>query len=49
MADVENQYPYFRLVNLDISPEAVLGSGEKEIRETLTFRMDIIALTKPGT
>ena len=49
VADVENQYPYFRLVNLDISPEAALGSGEKEIRETLTFRMDIIALTKPGT
>ena len=48
VADVENQYPYFRLVNLDISPEATMASGEKEIRERLTFRMDIITLIKPG-
>jgi Tfp pilus assembly protein PilO len=48
VADVENQYPYFRLVNLDISPEATVVAGDKEIRERLSFRMDIIALIKPG-
>ena len=48
VADVENRYPYFRLVNLDLSPEATMASGEKEIRERLTFRMDIITLIKPG-
>ena len=48
VADVENQYPYFRLVNLDLSPEASLSSGDKEIRERLTFRMDVITLIKPG-
>src|SRR5262249_13073659 len=39
VADVENQYPYFRLVNLDISPEAAMASGDKETRERLSFRM----------
>jgi len=48
VADVENQYPYFRLVNIDISPEATVTSGDKEIRDRLTFRMDMITLIKPG-
>src|SRR6185436_3681094 len=48
VADVENQYPYFRLANLDISPEATVVSGDKEIRDRLTFRIDMITLIKPG-
>ena len=48
VADVENQYPYFRLLNLDISPEMSMAGGEKEIKERLTFKMDVITLVKPG-
>lgn len=48
VADVENQYPYFRIVNLDISPEGVVASGDKEVRERITFHMDVITLIKPG-
>ncbi len=48
VADIENQYPYFRLVNLDVSPENVTGSGDKDPRERLAFKMDIVTLVKPG-
>src|SRR5205809_61414 len=48
VADFENQYPYFRLVNLDIFPEVGSGSSDKEPRERLAFKMDIITLIRPG-
>jgi len=48
VADFENQYPYFRLVNLDIFPEGGSGSSDKEPRERLAFKMDIITLIRPG-
>jgi hypothetical protein len=45
LADLENQFPHFRVLNLslDLNP-----SPASEDRETLSFRMDIVALVKPN-
>lgn len=45
LADFENNFPYFRVVNLEMEPTPLGGEGDKE---KLTFSMDIIALVKPG-
>ena len=42
IADFENRFPYMRIEDLDLQP-----SGGDE-REKLTFRMNIVALVKPG-
>ncbi len=44
IADFENQYPYFRVLNLRLDPAPAQSGGEKE---KLTFTMEIIALVKP--
>ena len=48
VADFENQYPYSRLLNLDISPEPALAAGDKDPKEKLTFHMEIVTLVRPG-
>jgi Tfp pilus assembly protein PilO len=46
LADFENYYPFFRVQNLETSPSRKAGPGEDE---KLAFRMDIVALIKPGS
>lgn len=45
IADFENTYPYFRVLNLSVEPSTTTAPGA---RETLSFRMDIVALIKPA-
>jgi hypothetical protein len=45
LADFENNFPYFRVINLEMEPTPLSGEADKE---KLTFSMDIIALVKPG-
>jgi Tfp pilus assembly protein PilO len=45
IADLENQFPYFRVLNLSMEPAPAALASEKE---KLSFRMDIVALLKPG-
>lgn len=45
LADLENTYPFIRVVNLDIDHAG--GTIPKE-KEKLSFRMDIVALVKPN-
>lgn len=51
LADFENKFPYFRAQNLslgtasEVGQEAATASGS---REKLYFKMDIVALIKPG-
>ena len=46
LADFENSFPYFRIQNLSLAPgsDSVVGSDT----ENLSFRMEIVALVKPG-
>ena len=44
IADFENTYPHTRIENLTMEP----GGGVGDNSEKLVFRMDIIALVKPG-
>jgi len=43
VADLENKFPHIRLNNLVVEPASVPGGPP----ERLSFRMDIIALTRP--
>jgi hypothetical protein len=43
VADLENQFPHMRILNLDLEPSSA-GSE----RETLGFRMDIVMLVNPN-
>ena len=43
VADFENNFPHMRLENLSVEPANQTGGGEK-----LAFRLDVIALIKPG-
>lgn len=45
VADLENTFPFIRVVNLDIDQAG--GTIPKE-KEKLAFRMDIVALVKPN-
>jgi Tfp pilus assembly protein PilO len=45
VADLENQYPTIRVENLDIVPASTGGINEPE---KLLFRMNLVALVKPG-
>src|SRR5262249_42022576 len=38
IADFENQFPYFRILNLDLEPQPALNTGGD--REKLSFKMD---------
>ncbi len=44
VADLENQFPYMRVLNLSLEP----ASGARDDKEKLNFRMDIAALVKPS-
>jgi Tfp pilus assembly protein PilO len=43
VADLENQFPHARVLNLSLEPNPSAASGEEE---TLSFRMDLIMLVK---
>jgi len=43
VADFENNFPHMRMENLSIEPANQAGASEK-----LAFRLDVIALIKPG-
>ena len=45
LADFENTFPHFRVLNLEMEPTPSSGDADKE---KLSFSMDIIALVKPG-
>ena len=46
LADFENHFPLFRVVNPDLSPAPIQVETDKE---KLTFKMDVITLVKPNT
>lgn len=45
ISDFENQYPYMRILNLSLEPVSGLVASEKD---KLAFRMEVVALVKPG-
>ena len=45
IADFENQFPLFRVLNLEMEPAPSVAGAEKE---KLSFKMDVVALVKPG-
>lgn len=45
IADLENQFPHMRVVNLSIQP----GQTSSGTDEKLSFKMDVIALVKPAS
>ena len=45
LADLENQFPHVRLLNLSLDVNAPALTSEPE---TLSFKMDIVALAKPN-
>lgn len=46
LADFENKFPYCRVLNLNLEPASTATGAD---REKLSFRMDIVALVKPGS
>ena len=53
LADFENSFPYFRVQNLSLTPgsDSVVGPDTPTAAtgvENLSFKMDIVALIKPG-
>jgi len=46
LADFENHFPLFRVVNADLAPAPIQVETDKE---KLTFKMDVITLVKPNT
>jgi hypothetical protein len=45
LADFENQFPLFRVVNLDVQQAPLQADMDKE---KLSFKMDVLTLVKPG-
>jgi hypothetical protein len=52
LADFENSFPYFRVQNISLAPglDSVAASDSTSVSgaENLSFRMEIVALIKPG-
>ena len=51
LADFENRFPYFRVQNLSLAPGSDGGTDTSSAasgEESLSFRMEIVALIKPG-
>lgn len=46
VADFENRFRFARIINLDVEPNAAVGTGDRE-REKLNFKMDVVFLVKP--
>jgi hypothetical protein len=52
LADFENRHPYFRVENIELTKGNVVGSESSQLElnaETLSFKMDIVALLRPTT
>ncbi len=47
LADFENSFPYFRVQNLSLAPGSDTPAAGTGV-ENLSFRMEIVALIKPG-
>ena len=47
LADFENSFPYFRVQNLSLAPGSDAPAAGTGV-ENLSFRMEIVALIKPG-
>jgi hypothetical protein len=45
IADLENRFPSCRILNLELAPSSAPGPEDKD---KLAFRMDVVALVKPG-
>ena len=45
VSDFENQFPFARVINLDVEPNTAVGASE---REKLSFKMDVVFLVKPN-
>jgi len=45
ITDFENQFPYMRVVNLNLEPDPSPAAGD---REKLLFKLDVVTLVKPG-
>jgi hypothetical protein len=45
VADLENQFPYFRVLNVNLEPIAATGPAE---RERLAFKMELAMLVRPS-
>src|SRR5580765_4680804 len=50
LADFENSFPYFRVQNISLAPgpDSGVGPDTPTGEENLAFRMEIVALIKPG-
>jgi len=49
VADLENHFPHLRVLNMELEPNpAVGGTATEPEREKLSFKMEIVALVKPG-
>lgn len=46
IADFENRFLFARVVNLDVEPNALSSTSDRE-REKLNFKMDVVFLVKP--
>lgn len=50
LADLENKYPYFRVQNVQLQPEAMTQPGSNAINnQKLSVTIRVVALLKPGT
>jgi Tfp pilus assembly protein PilO len=47
VADFENRFPFARIINLDVAPNATTTASERE-KEKLSFKMDVVFLVKPN-
>jgi len=48
VAEFENEFPFMRLQNLELSPLGANNTESAKEPEKLGFKMDIVALIKPG-
>ncbi len=50
IADFENQFPQIRVLNLNLEPAPAAGTSDRDRGdpEKLSFKMEIVALVKPG-
>jgi hypothetical protein len=48
IAELENDLPLFRVLNLELEPAQPGAHGEKDRAEKLSFKMSIVALVKPS-
>jgi Tfp pilus assembly protein PilO len=49
IADFENHFPHFRIINMDLAPATAAENKTEADREKLQFKIEIVTLMKPGT